>query len=201
MGDKYKTIADRAEGYFTDRKSKFYSFVFPVKSEEQVKQILKDLQKKYHDARHIVYAFVLGPEGKIFRASDAGEPSGSSGPPVLRAIQSMGLTDVMVAVVRYFGGKKLGIPGLIHAYGQAALDALQNAKIIEKRVTQKFKVSCDYNQVSKIFSLLEQFETQLVEQHYSDKCHIIVEVPVDNKQRFLSALKQKLWDVLVQEVE
>ncbi len=201
MSDKYKTIAQKAEGYFTDRKSKFYSFAFPVKSESEVKQILKDLQKKYHDARHIVYAFVLGPEGKVFRASDAGEPAGSSGPPVLRAIQSYGLTDVMVAVVRYFGGKKLGIPGLINAYGQAALDALQNAKIVEKRVVKRFKISCDYNQVSQIFSLFDQFEAELVEQQYDDKCNIIVHVPADSAQRFLSALKQKVWNIAVEPLE
>ncbi len=201
MNDKYKTVAGPAEGYFTDRKSKFYSFVFPVKSEAEVKEILKDLQKKYHDARHIVYAFVLGPEGKVFRASDAGEPAGSSGPPVLRAIQSYGLTDVMVAVVRYFGGKKLGIPGLINAYGQAARDALQNARVVEKRIVKSFKISCDYSQVSQVFSLFGQFEAEIVQQQYGQKCNVVVQVPAGNVQRFLPALKQKVWNVFVEPLE
>ena len=129
MADYYKTINGTSEGFFKDRNSKFYAFAFHVESEQEVKEHLKELQKKFYDARHIVYAFVIGKNSEISRSSDNGEPAGSSGPPVLRAIKSAGLTNTLIAVVRYFGGKKLGIPGLINAYGSAAQDAINNAKI------------------------------------------------------------------------
>ncbi len=190
MSDTYKTIAAPAEGYFTDRKSKFYSFAYPVTSEQEVKEKLKQLHKKYYDARHIVYAFVLGPEGKTFRASDAGEPAGSSGPPVLRTIQSMGLTDVMVAVVRYFGGKKLGIPGLINAYQSAARDALENATIVEKTITDKVQITCKYNQISQVMNLIQNFDGKTETQEFTDICKITALIPRSKTAQFISKLTQ-----------
>ncbi len=201
MEDKFYTIAEQSEGYFTDRKSKFYSFAYPVENEEQVKSKLKDLHKKFYDARHIVYAFVIGPEGSVARASDAGEPAGSSGPPVLRAIQSKGLTNIMVAVVRYFGGKKLGIPGLINAYQQAAIDALENAKIIEKIISQQVEVNCNYNQISTVMSLLQQFGANIDSQDYGTGCKIIASIPQSKVQTFIDQLKQKAWDINVKKLD
>ncbi len=190
MSDTYKTIESPSEGYFTDRKSKFYSFAFPVTSEQEVKDKLKDLHKKYYDARHIVYAFVLGPEGKIYRASDAGEPAGSSGPPVLRVIQSMGLTNVMVAVVRYFGGKKLGIPGLINAYQSAARDALENAKIIEKTITDKVQITCKYNQISQVMNAIQNASGKIENQEFTDICKITALIPGSKTGDFIKRLEQ-----------
>jgi uncharacterized YigZ family protein len=184
MIEKYKTIESPSEGYFMDRSSKFYSFVYPVESEQEVKDILKQLHKKYHDARHIVYAYVIGNDGSQARASDAGEPSGSSGPPVLRVIQSMGLTNVMVAVVRYFGGKKLGIPGLINAYSTAARDALENAKIVEKIVTQDYLIRCDYNQISVVMNTIEKLGGKIIEQNYTTDCSIKASIPVSQAESF-----------------
>ncbi len=184
MVESYKTIASPAEGYFMDRSSKFYSFAYPVDSDQQVKDILKQLHKRYHDARHIVYAYVLGEDGSQARASDAGEPSGSSGPPVLRVIQSMGLTNVMVAVVRYFGGKKLGIPGLINAYSTAARDALENAQIVEKIITQDFLVKCDYNQISVVMNAIEKAGGKIIEQNYTTDCQIRASIPVSQAEAF-----------------
>ncbi len=201
MEDKFLTIAEPAEGYFTDRKSKFYSFAYPIENEEQVKSKLKELHKKYYDARHIVYAFVIGPDGSIARASDAGEPAGSSGPPVLRAIQSKGLTNVMVAVVRYFGGKKLGIPGLINAYQQAALDALDNAKIIEKIISSQVEINCNYNQISTVMSLLQQFDANIDSQQYSADCKIVASIPESKVSVFIEQLKQKAWDIKVKKID
>ncbi len=190
MIDKYKTIASPSQGYFMDRSSKFYSFAYPVETEQQVKDILKHLHKQYHDARHIVYAYVLGEDGSNARASDAGEPSGSSGPPVLRTIQSLGLTNIMVAVVRYFGGKKLGIPGLINAYSTAARDALENAQIVEKIITEDYKIRCEYNQVSIIMNAVEKAGGKIKEQNYTTDCQMVVSVPVSQSHSFEKRLGQ-----------
>lgn len=201
MEDKFFTIAEPSEGYFTDRKSKFYSFAYPVNSEEEVKTKLKELHKKFHDARHIVYAFVIGADGSIARASDAGEPAGSSGPPVLRAIQSKGLTNIMVAVVRYFGGKKLGIPGLINAYQKAAIDALDNAKIIEKTITTRLEIECNYNQISTVMGLLQQFDANIDSQEYATDCKIVASLPKSKTDTFINQLKQKAWDINIKKLD
>ncbi len=190
MIDKYKTIAAPAQGYFMDRGSKFYSFAYPIATEQDVKDILRQLQKKYHDARHIVYAFVLGQDGSLSRASDAGEPSGSSGPPVLRTIKSMGLTNVMVAVVRYFGGKKLGIPGLINAYGSAARQALENAQIIEKIIMTDYQIRCEYNRISTVMNAIEKAGGKIISQEYGADCQIIASVPVSSADGFEQRLRQ-----------
>ncbi len=195
MNDTYKTIADISEGYFSDRGSKFYAFAYPVESEAQVKEILKQLHKKFHDARHIVYAFALGADGKLARASDAGEPAGSSGPPVLRTIQSMGLTNVMVAVVRYFGGKKLGIPGLINAYSTAARNALENAQIITRTITKDFSIRCDYNRISLVMNLIQKHNGQIKQQDYTTDCHIIASVPLGQAEIFVQSLQQNRIEV------
>ena len=141
MNDIYKTIAKPSEGFFKDRGSKFYAFAFPVSTDDDVSLFREQIKKKYHDARHHVYAFVMGINKDKYRASDDGEPANSSGPPVLNAIKSFDLTNVLVIVVRYFGGKKLGIPGLINAYRTAAEDALSNAQIIEKTAGTKISLS------------------------------------------------------------
>ncbi len=190
MIDKYKTIASPSEGYYMDRSSKFYSFAFPVETEQEVKDLLKQLHKKYHDARHIVYAFVLGKDGSLARASDAGEPSGSSGPPVLRTIQSMGLTNIMVAVVRYFGGKKLGIPGLINAYSTAARDALEKAQVIEGVITDDYQIRCEYNQVSKVMNIIEKTGGKIKEQNYGTDCQMVASIPVSQSDSFEKRLAQ-----------
>ncbi|HOT89866.1 MAG TPA: YigZ family protein, partial [Bacteroidales bacterium] len=129
MSDIYRTIASRAEGMYKDKGSKFLSFALPVENVEEIKKILKDFQHQYHDARHVCYAYVLGNEKKDWRANDAGEPSGTAGRPILRQINTRNLTNVLVIVVRYFGGILLGTSGLINAYSEAASDALNHAEI------------------------------------------------------------------------
>ena len=130
--DSYKSIAAEARGLFKDNGSKFIAHAYPVETEEEVKEIVAALKKEYYDARHHVYAYRLGYMGDKFRANDDGEPSGSSGRPVLGQIDSNGLSDILVVVVRYFGGIKLGIPGLIRAYKTSTADAIANAQIVEK---------------------------------------------------------------------
>ena len=130
--DSYKSIAAESRGLFKDNGSRFIAHAYPVETEDEVKEIVAALKKEYYDARHHVYAYRLGYQGDKFRANDDGEPSGSSGRPVLGQIDSNGLSDILVVVVRYFGGIKLGIPGLIRAYKTATADAIANAEIVEK---------------------------------------------------------------------
>ena len=134
MEDSYKTIKEKivGEGYYTEKRSKFLAFAHPVKTIDEVKDIIAGYRKKYYDARHVCYAYMLGPERTDFRANDDGEPSGSAGRPILGQIDSRGLSDILVVVVRYFGGIKLGIPGLIRAYKTSTADALASARVVEK---------------------------------------------------------------------
>ena len=124
--DAFYTIETESSGFYSEKGSKFYAFAFPVNCEQKIKEIQQNLRKKYYDARHHVYAFVLGAEKQIYRASDDGEPPNSSGMPVLGQIRSFELSNILIVVVRYFGGTKLGVPGLINAYKSAARDALDN---------------------------------------------------------------------------
>ena len=142
--DSYKSIAAASKGLFKDNGSRFIAHAYPVETEEEVKEIVASLKKEYYDARHHVYAYRLGYKGDKFRANDDGEPSGSSGRPVLGQIDSFGLSDILVVVVRYFGGIKLGIPGLIRAYKTSTADALENAQIVEKIASKMYRVHFGY---------------------------------------------------------
>ena len=146
--DSYKSIAAASEGLFKDNGSRFIARAYPVETEEEIKEIVAGLKKEFYDARHHVYAYRLGYKGDKFRANDDGEPSGSSGRPVLGQIDSNNLSDILVVVIRYFGGIKLGIPGLIRAYKTSTADALANAQIVEKIASRRYKVTFGY--MSKI---------------------------------------------------
>ncbi len=183
---KFKTIAKPSEGFFKDRNSKFYAFAFPVENEEDIAKYRNDLRKKYHDARHHVYAFVLGEDKNIYRSSDDGEPHNSSGPPVLNAIKSFDLTNVLVVVVRYFGGKKLGIPGLINAYRTAAEDALNNAEIIEKIPVISLKLSFGFDKMNEVMKFIKQNSLKILKQDYSDTCSISIEADKENVEKYLA---------------
>ncbi len=183
---KFRTIAKPSEGFFKDRNSKFYAFAFPVENEEDIAKYRNDLRKKYHDARHHVYAFVLGEDKNIYRSSDDGEPHNSSGPPVLNAIKSFDLTNVLVVVVRYFGGKKLGIPGLINAYRTAAEDALNNAEIIEKIPVISLKLSFGFDKMNDVMKFIKQNSLKILKQDYSDTCSISIEADKENVAKYLS---------------
>ncbi len=172
--DRYKTIKSKSEGFFKDRGSKFYAFAFSVKSEDEIKIMRESVRKKYHDARHHVYAYRLGEDMKIFRASDDGEPSNSSGPPVLGKIKSYELTDILIIVVRYFGGTKLGIPGLINAYGTAAEDAIKNADIITKTIYKNIEVLFEYSQMNDVMRIIKEYNLKIIEQDMQLSCKIIV---------------------------
>ncbi len=173
----YRTIAQQAEAYVNEKSSKFYAFSYPVTSEEEVAAHLKQLRHVYPDANHHCSAYVLGAQGLQHRASDDGEPSGSAGKPILHAIQSLGLTDTMVVVVRYFGGKQLGVRGLIDVYNLAALQVLDASTIVERELGQQIQFHYRYEQEPFVQRLWKKFSLK-PESHQPDMTGILVQVKV-----------------------
>ncbi len=186
--DSYKTIIEASEGFFKDRKSKFYAFAFPVSNEEEIKQIRDNLRKKYHDARHHVYAFRLGENSDIFRFSDDGEPANSSGPPVLNAIKSFELTNILIVVIRYFGGKKLGIPGLINAYRTAASNALLNAKIIEKTAQIQLSIKFNFDILNDLMRIIKKMNIIIISQEYDENCHFKISIRKNKYEELMNII-------------
>ena len=168
--DTYKTIIGVAEGIYTEKRSKFIAIAIPVHTVEEIKQHLDIYQKKYYDARHVCYAYMLGHERKDFRANDNGEPSGTAGKPILGQINSNGLTDIIIVVVRYFGGIKLGTSGLIVAYKAAAAEAIANATIIEKTVDDEIAVAFEYPFMNDVMRIVKEEEPEILEQSYDMDC-------------------------------
>ena len=170
MEDTYKTIVAPAEASYTEKRSKFLAFALPVRSVEEEKEQLEKYQKEYYDARHVCYAYMLGPKRTDFRANDNGEPSGTAGKPILGQINSNGLTDVMVVVVRYFGGIKLGTSGLIVAYREATALALAEAEVIEKTVDEEVEVRFEYPFMNDVMRIVKEEEPEIVFQAYDMDC-------------------------------
>lgn len=168
--DTYKTITALAEGLYTEKRSKFIAIALPVRTLDEIKEHLEKYQKQYYDARHVCYAYMLGHERKDFRANDNGEPSGTAGKPILGQINSNELTDILVVVVRYFGGIKLGTSGLIQAYKAAAAEAIAAAEVIEKTVDDEVEVSFEYPFMNDVMRIVKEEEPQIVSQSYVMDC-------------------------------
>lgn len=168
--DTYRTITALSEGIYTEKRSKFIAIALPVRTLEEVKLHLETYQKKYYDARHVCYAYMLGHERLNFRANDNGEPSGTAGKPILGQINSNELTDILIIVVRYFGGIKLGTSGLIVAYKAAAAEAISNATIIEKTVDDDVTVVFEYPFMNDIMRIVKEEEPEILEQSYDMDC-------------------------------
>ena len=186
--DAYRSIAARSEGLFEDNGSRFIALAYPVETEEEVREIVASLKKEYHDARHHCYAYRLGYKGDRFRANDDGEPSGSAGRPILGQIDSMGLSDVLVVVVRYFGGIKLGIPGLIRAYKTSTADALGQAEIIEKVAGKRFRLTFDYLSMNGVMKVLKDLGLTPVGQDFGLQCSLEVRVRLALEEDFRNRL-------------
>lgn len=182
--DAYKSIPARGEGLFKDKGSRFISFAFPVESESEVKDIVGGLKKEYHDARHHCYAYRLGYKGDKFRANDDGEPSSSAGRPILGQIDSRGLSDVLVVVVRYFGGIKLGIPGLIRAYKTASAEALDNAGVVEKVAGKWFRLSFGYAQMNAVMDVIKNMGLRQRAQDFGNMCSLEIWVRLSAEADF-----------------
>lgn len=172
MEDTYKTIEGTAEGLYKDKGSKFLSFAYHVESEAEVKSIVDGIKKKYFDARHHCYAYILGAEGTTFRANDDGEPSGTAGRPIHGQLMSAGVTNTLVVVVRYFGGILLGTSGLIVAYKTAAKDALDHAKVVECTVDVMYRVKFDYLDMNDVMRILKDLDLVPRNQQYDMKCQL-----------------------------
>src|SRR6056297_471988 len=170
--DEYLTISKPSEGLFKDRGSKFLAFAYPVSSEEEIKVIQEQLRNKYHDARHHCYAYMLGPEKEVYRANDDGEPSSTAGKPILGQIRSFNLTNILIVVIRYFGGTKLGVGGLINAYKTAAEEALKNAKIIKKTLHDIYELKFDYPQMNEIMRIMKEQNIEQIDQCFELSCSI-----------------------------
>lgn len=168
--DVYKTIVDKAESIYTEKRSKFIAIALPVRSLDEVKLYLEEYQKKYYDARHVCYAYMLGHERTNFRANDNGEPSGTAGKPILGQINSNELTDILIIVVRYFGGIKLGTSGLIVAYRTAAAEAIANATTIEKTVDEDVEITFEYPFMNDVMRVVKEENPSIVSQSYDMDC-------------------------------
>ncbi len=176
MNDTYKTIVSASEGIYKEKSSKFLAFAIPVNSVEEIKEIIKEYRKKYFDARHVCYAFILGHERTDFRANDDGEPSGTAGRPILGQINSRNLTNVLVVVVRYFGGILLGTGGLVTAYKEAAADALDQAEIVEKTVDEQFTIHFDYILLNDVMRIIKEVNPLVLQQIFDNECKIILSI-------------------------
>ncbi len=191
MADTFKTIKGIAKSIFTEKRSKFLAFAIPVESVEEVKTIVADYQKEYYDARHVCYAYMLGAERLDFRANDNGEPSGTAGKPILGQINSNELTNILVIVVRYFGGIKLGTSGLIVAYRQAAADAIAEAEIIEKTVDEEISFIFEYPFLNDVMRIVKEENPQIVSQGYDSDCTMTLRI----RKGMISKLKSRLEKV------
>ncbi len=174
--DVYRTIAAPAEGIYTEKRSKFIAIALPVRTVDEVKALLEEYQKKYYDARHVCYAYMLGPQRKDFRANDNGEPSGTAGKPILGQINSNELTDILIIVVRYFGGIKLGTSGLIVAYKAAAAEALAAAEVVEKTVDECIRFWFEYPFMNDVMRVVKEEGPEIVEQGYDMDCRMTLRI-------------------------
>ncbi len=189
--DTYKTIARLAEGTYSEKRSKFLAFAIPVTSVDEVKRYVDEYQKKYYDARHVCYAYMLGADRTTFRANDNGEPSGTAGKPILGQINSNELTNLLIIVVRYFGGIKLGTSGLIVAYRTAAAEAIANAELLEKTVDQEISFAFEYPFMNDVMRIVKDEDPAIVSQSYDTDCLMTLSI----RQSKMARLREKLSKV------
>ena len=188
--DTYKTIKDKSQGSYAEKGSKFIALAFPVTTEEEIKQHVAEAKKTYYDARHHCYAYILGPDKSAYRVNDDGEPSGTAGRPIYGQLLSKDITNVLVLVVRYFGGTKLGVPGLINAYRSATINALENNEIIEKTIDESYQVSFDYTAMNSVMQILKHDAVKINSQSYEDQYIITFTTRRSEADQILAALKK-----------
>ena len=192
MSDEYKTIASTSEGYYTEKRSKFLAFAHHVQTVDEVKELLTGYRKKYYDARHVCYAYMLGAERTEFRANDDGEPSSTAGKPILGQINSNELTDILIVVVRYYGGVNLGTSGLIIAYREAAADAISHATIETRQVEEIVKYSFAYPQMNDVMRIVKDMNPRIISQTYDNTCEIVLSIRKSEAEQLRNRLKSLL---------
>lgn len=190
MIDEYKTLKTEGEGYYTEKRSKFLAFAHHVESIDEIKKILANYRKKYYDARHVCYAYMLGAERQEFRANDDGEPSSTAGKPILGQINSQELTDVLVVVVRYYGGVNLGTSGLIIAYREAAADALANSETEIRQVEEVISYCFAYPMMNDVMRIVKEMQLRIVSQTYGNTCEIKLGIRKSEAERLRSKLEK-----------
>lgn len=188
--DTYKTISDESKGLFKDRGSRFIGIAVPVRNQEEIKEKLEELRKEYHDARHHCYSYVLTPDRQVWRANDDGEPSGTAGKPILGQINSNELTNILIVVIRYFGGTLLGVSGLINAYRAAAADAIAKTHIIEKVITPVYRIDFPYLSMNDVMKVLKEEGTGQQAHSYGDECSIEISFRKTATDRILERLSK-----------
>ncbi len=188
--DTYKSIKSKTEGLFKDNGSRFIAYCYPVENEEEVKELVSNLKKEHYNARHHCYSYRIGAKGKNFRMNDDGEPSYTAGRPILGQIDSYGLSDILIVVVRYFGGIKLGVPGLIRAYKQASLDALEKATIVEKIVKERYLIDFDYSAMNDIMTLIKDYNLDYKNPIFELNCSLEIELRLSIKETFIEKLEK-----------
>lgn len=188
--DSFRSISARSEGLFKDNGSRFIALAYPVESENAVREIISGLRKEYHDARHHCYAYRLGHLGQTFRSSDDGEPSGSAGRPILGQIDSAGLSDILIVVVRYFGWIKLGIPGLIRAYKTASADAIAHAEIVEKTAVRRFRLVFGYLSMNAVMKIIKELRLPQPAQEFGETCSIETQVRLSLAEDFIGRVSK-----------
>lgn len=188
--DSYKSILKPSTGIYKELGSKFLSFAYPVICEEETKELVHNIKKSHFDAKHHCFAYRIGIRGDLWRVNDDGEPSSSAGKPIYGQLLSKELSDILVIVVRYFGGTKLGIPGLIRAYRSAAADAIANSEIIEKRAGEIISFNFEYFQINQIMKLLKDYSPDVLEQNFDNICTIKTRVRLNDLNAFIFALQE-----------
>jgi len=196
--DTYNTIVKPSkEVLFKDKNSKFFGYAFPVIHEEDIKDHLEGLKKQHHSARHLCYAYQIGTETIKFRANDDGEPNNSAGQPIYGQIQSFGVTNILIVVVRYFGGAKLGVGGLINAYKTTALMALEASSIIEKTINQEFLLTFDYKNMNKVMRIIKEKQFKIINQKLEIKCKIRISVRKSDGKTIFDLFNQ-LYEIKIE---
>lgn len=192
MIDEFKTIKDKSEGTYSELRSKFLAFAHHVTSVDDAMALVEQYQKKYYDARHVCWAYMIGPERETFRSNDNGEPSGTAGKPILGQINSNGLTDIIILVVRYFGGVKLGTSGLIVAYKTAAAEAIANAEIETRTVDEEYTFSFEYPLMNSIMKVARDMDARIINQSYNMDCQMTLSIRRGKMQELQEKIKKAL---------
>ena len=192
MTDEFKTIVTTSEGYYTEKRSKFLAFAHHVQTVDEVKDIIAQYRRKYYDARHVCYAYMLGAERLEFRANDDGEPSSTAGKPILGQINANELTDILIVVVRYYGGVNLGTSGLIVAYREAAADAINHATIETRQVEEIVKYSFAYPQMNDVMRIVKDMNPRIISQTYDNTCEIVLSIRKSEAEQLRNRLKSLL---------
>ena len=192
MTDEFKTISATSEGYYTEKRSKFLAFAHHVENHDEIKLILAGYRKKYYDARHVCYAYMLGAERADFRANDDGEPSSTAGKPILGQINSNELTDILIVVVRYYGGVNLGTSGLIVAYREAAADALAHAEMELRQVEEEVSYTFTYPQMNDVMRIVKDMNPRIISQTYDNTCVIHMAIRKSEAQQLRDRLAKLL---------